>query len=108
MGRDRTAGAVRSRYYWPGLTEDVYEYVSECHECTLAKPGRTSNKNPRGPTVGRYPFDLLYADILSMEESHDYDKEKGTGASKLIVFADSLSDGQSLVGLMSDEQALHT
>jgi hypothetical protein len=47
----------------------VYEYVSECHECTLAKPGRTSSKNPRGPTVGRYPFDLLYADILSMEES---------------------------------------
>ena len=72
----------------------MYEYVAECHECTLAKPSRDGSKNPRGPTVGRYrSTSPIRRDILSMEESYDYDKEKGTGASKLTVFADSLSDG---------------
>ena len=40
--------------------------------------------------MGRYPFDLLYADILDMANTHDYTKE-GKGYRKLVVFADSLS-----------------
>ena len=102
LSRDRTAAAIRSRYFWPGLTEDVWEYVAECHECTLAKPGRAVSRKPRGPTLGRYPFDLLYTDVLSMEESYDYDKEKGTGASKLLVFADSLSRWVEAIPLHKD------
>ena len=102
LSRDRTAAAIRSRYFWPGLTEDVWEYVAECHECTLAKPGRAVSRKPRGPTLGRYPFDLLYTDVLSMEESYDYNKEKGTGASKLLVFADSLSRWVEAIPLHKD------
>ena len=37
-------------------------------------------RRPVGPTVGQYPFDVLYADILSMAKTHDYDAEKGTYA----------------------------
>ena len=48
-------------------------YVEECDECTLSKPPRSSSHRPQGPTIGRYPFDLLYADILDMSNTSDYD-----------------------------------
>ena len=100
--RDRTFEAIRSRYYWPSLRQDVFDYVSECHECTLAKPPRAVNRKPVGPTLGRYPFDLLYADILDMANTADYDKVAGTGARKLIVFADSLSRWVEAIPLHKD------
>ena len=82
--------AIQQRYYWPKMGKEIEEYVQRCHECTMAKPPPTRGKNPVGPTVGRYPFDLLYADILDMANTHDYTKE-GKGYRKLVVFADSLS-----------------
>ena len=88
--RDRVRIALQQRFYWPNLGREVSDYVSECHECTMAKPPPTRGRNPVGPTVGRYPFDLLYTDILDMADTHDYTKE-GAGFRKLVVFADSLS-----------------
>jgi len=73
LSRDRTIAAIQQRYYWPRLRDDVALYVEECHECTLSKPPRSSSHRPQGPTIGRYPFDLLYADILDMSNTSDYD-----------------------------------
>ena len=87
---DRTCALVRQRYYWPGLFRDAHEHARDCHYCTLAKAPRARAREPLGPAVGRYPFDIVYADILDMAETHDYQKGS-TGFRKLIVFADSLS-----------------
>ena len=87
----RLADILLERYYWPRLEADAVAHVAECHECTLSKPPARRPRNLRGPDVGQYPFDILFADILSMTETHDYDKETGKGASKLLVFVDSLS-----------------
>ena len=87
---DRTCALVRQRYYWPGLFRDAHNHAKECHYCTLAKAPRARAREPLGPAVGRYPFDIVYADILDMAETHDY-KKGSTGFRKLIVFADSLS-----------------
>ena len=87
----RTASLIRQRYYWPGMDRDVHEHVSACHECTLSAAPSARPRQPVGPTVGHYPFDVLYADILSMTKTHDYDEKTGAGASKLLVFVDSLS-----------------
>ena len=40
--------------------------------------------------MGGYPFDVLFVDVLSMTETHDYTQE-GAGDDKLLVFVDSLS-----------------
>ena len=87
----RLADILLERYYWPRLEADAATHVAECHECTLSKPPARRPRNLRGPDVGQYPFDVLFADILSMTETHDYDKDTGAGASKLLVFVDSLS-----------------
>mmetsp|Transcript_31110 Transcript_31110/g.53228 ORF Transcript_31110/g.53228 Transcript_31110/m.53228 type:complete len:231 (-) Transcript_31110:671-1363(-) len=72
------------------MLKDVHEYVEQCHYCTLAKR-RPAARQPVGPTMGQYPFDVLYVDLLDMAETHDYNAQTKTGATKLVVFIDSLS-----------------
>ena len=91
QGAFRMLALLRSRYYWPGMQRDVCRYTSECHECTLAKLPPRRDRRSRAPEIGSYPFDLLYCDEVDMEKTADYDAEKGTGYSKALVFADSLS-----------------
>ena len=88
--RDRVQGALQKRFFWPKMRQDIEDHVSECHECTLAKYPTTRNRDPVGPAVGRYPFDILYTDVLDLANTHDYTPE-GAGYRKLVVFADSLS-----------------
>ena len=90
MGQARMTGVMCSRYYWPGMQQSIYEFVRECHECTLAKPPTRRDRTSRRPPVGSYPFDLLVCDILDMEKTADYTPE-GNGYSKVVVFVDSLS-----------------
>ena len=88
--RDRVQGALQKRFYWPNMNQEVQDHVSGCHECTMAKYQTTRSRDPVGPTVGQYPFDILYTDILDLAATHDYTPE-GAGYRKLVVFADSLS-----------------
>ena len=92
---------LKSRYYWPGMRQDVHQYVSECHECTLSKRAIRRAANPRGPPIGSYPFDLLYCDVLDMADTHDYVKGE-RGYRKLLVFIDSLSRWVEAIPFNSD------
>lgn len=103
--KDRVAAALRRRFYWPKLTQDVADHIADCHECTLAKTPNVRNRNPVGPTVGRYPFDLVYADILDMTNTYDYDASTGAGHRKLAVFVDSLSRWAEAIPLHKDPSA---
>ena len=103
--RDRVAAALRRRFYWPNLTQDVADHVADCHECTLAKTPNVRNRHPVGPTVGRYPFDLIYADVLDMADTYDYDASTGAGYRKLAVFVDSLSRWAEAIPLHKEPTA---
>ena len=105
-GEKRTYNALRARYYWPRMGQDVQQYVRECHECTMAK------RLPQGghvglgrPTVGQYPFDDVVCDIVDMTPSilaPHYDK--------LLVFVDSLSrwvEAEPLVGNPTAREVLN-
>ena len=89
--RNRTSKLIRSRYWWPQMQKHVEQHVAECHECTLSARPTARHRAPVGTTLGHYPFDVLYADIVDMAATHDFDATTGKGSSKLIVFADSLS-----------------
>ena len=101
-------GAISPRYYWPGMDRDIATYVSECHECTLAKRLARRDRRSRGPKHGHYPFDTLYVDVLDMAKTHDF-KAGGAGFDKLLVFVDSLTRWVEAVpfnGDPSSEQVL--
>ena len=111
---ERTSAALKTTYYWPGLDAAVRDSVNECHHCTLSKPHKTVPRQPTGSTLGHYPFDVVYADILDMAYTANYVKRSKSDAAtsaaaqtpaghrKLIVFVDSLSRWVEAIPLYSD------
>lgn len=68
LGRDRTVELVRSRFYWPSMTDYVQEYVRKCLPCVRRK----SHIPDRAPLVSiqtTQPLELLCIDFLSLEPS---------------------------------------
>jgi len=45
LGRDKTLERLSRLFYWPGMPDDVAEYVRTCPKCQLTKP---SNQAPIG------------------------------------------------------------
>ena len=44
-GYQKTVAAVRKQYYWPGMKNDVVEYIARCMECQKVK---VENRHPTG------------------------------------------------------------
>jgi hypothetical protein len=108
LGVERMCRLLKARVYWPKLTRDVADYVRECHECTLAKAPMRVLAQPSGPSIGTYPFDVVYCDILSLAPTHDFVKGK-SGYDKLVVFVDSLTrwiEAQPVNGDPSSEEII--
>ena len=62
-GRKRTLEILCIRYYWPGMRQDVENYVRECDDCHRRKQGREYTAplgDVRQPT---YPFEITSMDI---------------------------------------------
>ena len=68
LGRERTLQLVRSRYYWPRMSEDVKTKVRDCPVCIRRKPG-ISQKAPLVNIVTTQPMELICIDYLSLEAS---------------------------------------
>lgn len=39
LGRDKTLGSIRKRFYWPGMSSDVERWCQNCIVCAWRKPG---------------------------------------------------------------------
>ena len=78
-GRDRTNSLIRERFYWPGMSRDIDDWISHCDRCVKRK------KDPeRAPLVNittSYPMELICIDYLSLEPS------KG-GTQDILVITD--------------------
>ena len=80
MGRDRTLGLVRERFYWPGMTGEVVDHVAQCERCIRSKTLSTQ----RAPLVNvatTQPMEMVCLDFLSLEPS------KG-GVENILVISD--------------------
>ena len=66
-GRDRTLSLIKDRFYWPGSTRDVEDWISNCGRCVRRKT------NPvRAPLVNittSQPLELVSMDFLTLEKS---------------------------------------
>jgi transposase InsO family protein len=73
LGRDRTIALIRSRFYWPGMFQDVERRVAGCRSCILRK---APNQGERAPLVNIHscqPMELVCIDFLSLEPSGGYE-----------------------------------
>ena len=68
--KDRTMSLLRDRFFWPGMTSDTEQWVSNCERCIKRK----SKTDVRAPLVNistSYPLDLVCIDYLTLEPSKE-------------------------------------
>ena len=63
-GVNKTLGALRTRYYWPGLTAQVKKWVKVCHDCGAKKNWGKTRRSPLKQYVVGAPMERLAMDIL--------------------------------------------
>ena len=68
LGRDRTVSLCVDRFYWPGYTRDIENWIAGCHRCLCAKAPVTSQCAPLENIVTSQPLELVTMDFLGLEE----------------------------------------
>ena len=80
MGRERTLDLVTTRFFWPGMVEDVKLHLKNCMNCIKRKT-RIPDRAPLIPIESHQPMELVCIDYLLLEPS------KG-GVENLLVVTD--------------------
>lgn len=65
QGFERTYEAVRSKYYWPTMYNDICQYVKTCEICQQSKRAFNSRPPPLKPIPVDDVFSRWHMDILS-------------------------------------------
>ena len=68
LGRDRTLGLVRDRFFWPRMTADVDEHVRNCERC-LRRKSPVLQRAPLVNVKTTQPMELVCMDFLTLEMS---------------------------------------
>jgi RNase H-like domain found in reverse transcriptase/Reverse transcriptase (RNA-dependent DNA polymerase)/Integrase zinc binding domain/Retroviral aspartyl protease/Chromo (CHRromatin Organisation MOdifier) domain len=65
LGRDRTLAAIAAVFTWPGISQDVANYVQACPTCQQMKP---SNQKPAGLLqpipIPAHRWEVLHMDLI--------------------------------------------
>ena len=76
LGVDKTLARVQQRYYWPGLQQDVRQYVTGCEICTRRKGPNAKKIAPMQLVPSGIPMDRIATGILGelpiMENGNRY------------------------------------
>ena len=84
QGLDRTLALVREKFYWSTMNHDATEYVTNCHQCHVAKGVYTGPHTLQGLLVANNPLDLLCIDFLEVDPSRD-------GKENILVLTDAFT-----------------
>ncbi|CAC5426234.1 unnamed protein product [Mytilus coruscus] len=64
FGKDRTLNAIRTRFYWPRITENIKLWCLECDLCARCKPGPGVGKSPLRQSKSSAPLERINVDIV--------------------------------------------
>ena len=67
LGRDKTLGLLRERFFWDTLYRDTVEYISKCPSCIRRKA--VGQLAPLQPIHATKPLELVHMDFLQLEPS---------------------------------------
>jgi transposase InsO family protein len=62
--QDRMLDLFKVRFYWPGMTRDIRDFVSACLECNKVKPAQPTHHGLLRPIVTTKPFEIVGIDIF--------------------------------------------
>ena len=84
QGLYQTLALVRERFYWSMMNHDTTEYITNCHQCHVAKGHYTGLHTQQGSPVANNPWDLLCIDFLKVDTSRD-------GKENILVLTDAFT-----------------
>lgn len=64
FGVNRTFGAIRQKYFWPKMYQEIENYVKTCETCQRTKIARNRHPPPLTPLPVEEPFSRIHIDIL--------------------------------------------
>lgn len=89
FGVARTLAAIRRKYYWPALEDDVDYYVRTCSKCQRAKVHRHKPYGLLKPLpVPSEPFETVTMDFITGLPTADW---QGTQVDAILVIVDPFS-----------------
>ena len=74
MGIEKTVHRVREKFYWPGYTGDIEQYVSSCPVCQERTRSSPHARAQLQHIVANKPFQLIAMDFLEMPSSKNGNK----------------------------------
>ena len=84
QGIERTLALLRERFYWPTMSQDASDYVTNCECCCVSKGDYTGPHTQQGSLVANNPMDLLCMDFTKVDPSKD-------GKENVLVLTDAFS-----------------
>lgn len=65
LGRRKVLEKAQERFFWPGMTKDIKEYMRNCHICATAKDNRVSIAPLKPVDVSTFhPYQRIALDIM--------------------------------------------
>ncbi|RWS00992.1 pol polyprotein-like protein, partial [Dinothrombium tinctorium] len=99
-GALKTYLSIREKYFWPGMRDDIDQYVTSCIQCQRAKANR---KKPHG-LMGKYKINFIF-ERVAMDFVGPFPETEG-GNKNLLVACDYLS--KFVVALPTKDQTAET
>ena len=85
-GMNKTYEAIKNRYKWPNMKQEVEEYVKRCAKCQMNKQLRPKSKAPMEITsTADHPFERCALDVVGPLTETD------SGNKYILTFQDDLS-----------------
>lgn len=86
LGKDKTLEQVKRRFYWPGMDNDVLQYVRTCDACQRNKPSQQVTAGLLQPLpIPDHPWQQVTMDLITQLP------KSRQGNDAIVVFVDKLS-----------------
>ena len=66
QGRDRTTSLVKERFFWPGMTKDIEDWIANCGRC-IRRKSPTKTRAPLVNISTTEPLELVCIDYMKLE-----------------------------------------
>jgi hypothetical protein len=63
-GFNRMFYRIRQHFYWPGMANDIQEYINTCHSCNARKDPLKKGIGDLQPLEATEPFDIIGMDLV--------------------------------------------
>lgn len=84
QGKERTLALARRRFFWPGLSKDVFDYCSSCERCVIAKDALPKIRSRMCHLMAKQPLETVAMDFTLLEKS-------SSGFENVLVITDIFS-----------------